>query len=233
MVPSLLQLVRRGRGHLDAASWSCEILQSPLQCEDSTYYATEKSICSGRHPQRLPTTERISHSAPLQPICLSTKWAACRWKEIYPSFNWIREWIHKHRDAMNGWVHLRSFSVAAESTDMSPVSDFARVSFCDAWMQGTPRSMLAFDRNCLKAQPYRKIVSYFITYEKKTEKEKNSGSVENVLGYFGSWCAGEQLVGKPIAEAYRQARLRQHLSSSLPSISTQTRFNKRCPFIWN
>lgn len=38
MVPSLLQLVRRGCGHLDAESWSCEILQSPLPCEDLLCY---------------------------------------------------------------------------------------------------------------------------------------------------------------------------------------------------
>ncbi|CAB1414803.1 unnamed protein product [Pleuronectes platessa] len=48
-VPWPGSLDRRGRGHLDAESRSCEILQSPLPCEDSTYYATESSICSGRH----------------------------------------------------------------------------------------------------------------------------------------------------------------------------------------
>ncbi|TNN73320.1 hypothetical protein EYF80_016483 [Liparis tanakae] len=73
MVPSLLQLVRRGRGHLDAASRSCEILQSPPPCEDSTYDATERSICSGRHlPESpptppTPTHHRCSPAAPLPP----------------------------------------------------------------------------------------------------------------------------------------------------------------------
>ncbi|KAK9515064.1 hypothetical protein VZT92_025735 [Zoarces viviparus] len=73
MVPPLLQLVRRGRGHLDAQSRSCEILQSPLPCEDSTYYATERSICSGRH---LPKSPRTHHRCPplsSQPLCLSAK----------------------------------------------------------------------------------------------------------------------------------------------------------------
>ncbi|CAL8256356.1 unnamed protein product [Boreogadus saida] len=41
MVPWFLQLARRSCGHLDAALWSCEILQSPLPCEACTYYATE------------------------------------------------------------------------------------------------------------------------------------------------------------------------------------------------
>lgn len=66
MVPSLLQLVRRGRGHLDAESWSCEILQSPLPCEDSTYYATESSIWSGRHLLVGPPLS--IHPAPAHPI---------------------------------------------------------------------------------------------------------------------------------------------------------------------
>lgn len=81
MVPSLLQLVRRGRGHLDAASWSCEILQSSPPCEDSTYYATEKSICSGRHPPKKKKLPPLLHpSLPLsrQPPWLSAKWAACQ-----------------------------------------------------------------------------------------------------------------------------------------------------------
>ncbi|MEQ2193723.1 hypothetical protein XENOCAPTIV_011258, partial [Xenoophorus captivus] len=68
MVPSLLQLVRRGRGHLDVVSRSCEILQSPLPCENSTYYATEKSICSGRHLPNSPPSPQNKHSSPLSPL---------------------------------------------------------------------------------------------------------------------------------------------------------------------
>lgn len=42
----------------------------------------------------------------------------------------------QQHDAMNGWNHLHSCSVAAESTDMSPVSDFqhslkSALGFCD------------------------------------------------------------------------------------------------------
>jgi len=86
MVPSLLQLVRRGWGHLDAVARSCEILQSPLPCEeDSAYDATERSICSGRHLPKSPPPPITAAppqlpSLPLsrQPLRLSAKWAACQ-----------------------------------------------------------------------------------------------------------------------------------------------------------
>lgn len=104
MVPSLLQLVRRGRGHLDAASRSCEILQSSPPCEGSTYYATEKSICLGRPPppeklppQHHPSSPPLLHpSLPFsrQPPWLSTKWAACQIEEGFTLPLWIREWVH-------------------------------------------------------------------------------------------------------------------------------------------
>lgn len=45
----------------------------------------------------------------------------------------------QQHDAMNGWNHLHSCSVAAESTDMSPVSDFAHAS-----LQHSLKSALAF-----------------------------------------------------------------------------------------
>lgn len=93
MVPSLLQLVRRGCGHLDAVSRSCEILQS-LPCEDSTYYATEKSICSGRHLPKSPPPPRHhryhDHSTPLALLPPASHCASqlneqrVKWKEDLP-----------------------------------------------------------------------------------------------------------------------------------------------------
>lgn len=137
MVPSLLQLVRRGRGHLDAGLRSCEILQSPLSCENSTYYATEKSICSGRHLPKSPPGPWHKHSSPSALLSPSIPPASHRssqlneqhveWKQDLPFLPMGKGTNVQPRDAMDGGTHLHSCSMAAESTDVSPVRDFARL----------------------------------------------------------------------------------------------------------
>lgn len=138
----------------------------------------------------------------------------------------------QQHDAMNGWNHLHSCNVAAESTDMSPVSDFAHAS-----LQHSLKSALGFcDETRRRSTAAKKSVNCFFRSKITKIMLRKCG---NLLGCtrgltdFGSWRSGEQLVGKPIADACRQARLWQQLTASPPSISTHTLFNKCCPFIWN
>lgn len=127
MVPSLLQLVRRGCGHLDAVSRSCEILQSPQPCEDSTVPCHREVHLLRTTPPEEPHRHSSPSAAPsLHPATepLSEMSSVSNGRRIYPSFNWLMN--SHHRDAMNEWTHLHCCSSAAESTDMSPVSDFVR-----------------------------------------------------------------------------------------------------------
>lgn len=122
MVPSLLQLVRRGRGHLDVVSRSCEILQSPLPCErlttpqrgpsaqDDTSQRALLPPTPCIHPHQ--TTAPPPHPTP-RPLLKNDHCASqlneqrvTRKQDLAPSFNWMRAPIPGAADAP-----------AAESTD--------------------------------------------------------------------------------------------------------------------
>lgn len=117
MVPSLLQLVRRGCGHLDVVSHSCEILQSPLPCErlttpqrgpsaqdDTSQRAlppplpTTPSPAPRIRPHQTTTTPRTHPLSPLLPLPLLKKdhcasqlneQRVTRKQDLAPSFNWM------------------------------------------------------------------------------------------------------------------------------------------------
>lgn len=125
MVPSLLQLVRRGRGHLDVVSRSCEILQSPLPCErlttpqrgPSAQDDTSQRALTPSPPPRLPSlctrpyqTTATPHPRPRlkNDHCASqlNEQRVTRKQDLARSFNWMRAPIPGAADA-----------AGAESTD--------------------------------------------------------------------------------------------------------------------
>lgn len=92
--PSLLQLVRRDCGHLDSLSWSCEILQSLLPCEEDSYYATERPIWSGRHlPEWTLPPSQPTESPPHPAASHPSSQINVKLNGGFSLFNRIREWI--------------------------------------------------------------------------------------------------------------------------------------------
>lgn len=129
---------------------------------------------------------------------------------------------------MNGWTHLHSCSLAAELTDISPVSGLEHLPVL--WHKRRVHYTLAFDRTLCKNTTSQKHLNCCFIPKITTTMLMKWGNLlgsNRQLTNFGSCCSGEQLVGKPIADARRQA----HLTASLPSISTHTPFNKCRPFI--
>lgn len=221
MAPSLLQLVRRGHGHLDAESRSCEILQSPLPCENSTYHNAETSICSGRHlpkspPPHLPTLKhqhRAIHPTPhphllpslQQPLCLSTKWAVRQTAGGF-TFPLTGEENELTAACCDGWRNPPAFPQHGCWIDRSVACAWFYTNFSFRGTNtGFTKEHVSLQRDAVQKLEWETIFNL----KQETKFQKSCGNLHGCArrpSDFGSWWAGEQLVGKPSADASRQAQ---------------------------